>query len=52
MHTIYINLHNLKTTLIFSTEISRDYSSRHGLRMCRGGLRMGNSPPPPPTPRL
>ena len=35
MHKININLHNLKTALIFSIEISRDYSSRHGLRMCQ-----------------
>ena len=35
MHKININLHNLKTALIFSMEISRDYSSRHGLRMCQ-----------------
>ena len=27
MHKININLHNLKTALIFSIEISRDYSS-------------------------
>ena len=58
MHKININLHNLKTALIFSIEISRDYSSRHGLRMCQitsffaaprprseGG---GWNPPPPP----
>ena len=32
MHKININLHNLKIALIFSIEISRDYSSRHGLR--------------------
>ena len=30
MHKININLHNLKTALIFSMEISWDYSSRHG----------------------
>ena len=33
MHKLNINLHNLKTALIFSMEILRDYSSRHGLRM-------------------
>ena len=32
MHKININLHNFKTALIFSIEISRDCSSRHGLR--------------------
>ena len=60
MHKININLHNLKTALIFSMEISRDYSSRHGLRMCQityffvaprprseGGME---STPPPPLP--
>ena len=60
MHKISINLHYLKTALIFSMEISRDYSSRHGLRMCQftssffrrstaeiqGGVV--NPPPPPP----
>ena len=35
MHEININLHNLKTALIFSMEISRDYSSRLGLHMCQ-----------------
>ena len=35
MHKININLHNLKTALIFSMEISRDYSSRLGLHMCQ-----------------
>ena len=35
MHKININLHNMKTALIFSIKISRDYSSRHGLRMCQ-----------------
>ena len=33
MHKININLHNLKTALIFNMEISRDYLSRHGLRI-------------------
>ena len=60
MHKININLHNLKTALIFRIEISRDYSSRHGLRMCqitkkncrsaaeiRGGG--GGIHPPPPS---
>ena len=32
MHKININLHNLKTALIFSMAISRDSSSWHGLR--------------------
>ena len=31
MHKFSINLHNLKTALIFSMEISRDYLSRLGL---------------------
>ena len=35
MHKININLHNLKTALIFSMEISRDSSPRHGLRTCQ-----------------
>ena len=35
MHKININLHNLKTALIFSMEISQDYSSRLGLHMCQ-----------------
>ena len=35
MHKININLHNLKTALIFSMEILRDYLSRLGLRMCQ-----------------
>ena len=35
MHKININLNNLKTTLIFCMEISRDYSSQDGLRMCQ-----------------
>ena len=35
MHKININLHNLKTALIFSMKISQDYLSRHGLRMCQ-----------------
>ena len=59
MHKININLHNLKTALIFSMEISRDSSSRHGLRTCQitiffvaprprseGGGEI--NPPPPP----
>ena len=33
MHKININLHNLKTALIFSMEILWDYSSWHGLRI-------------------
>ena len=44
MHKININLHNLKTALIFSMEISRDSSSRHGLHTCQ------ITPPPPPPP--
>ena len=56
MHKININLHNLKTALIFSIQISRDYSSRHGLRMCqiikfsplRGRDPRGGWNPPPP----
>ena len=57
MHKININLHNLKTALIFRIEISRDYLSRHGFtyvpnyiifhrsaaEIRRGGW---NSPPP------
>ena len=35
MHKININLHNLKTALIFSIEISRDYSSRYDLRSAK-----------------
>ena len=35
MHKININLHNLKTALIFSMEISRDSLSRHGLHTCQ-----------------
>ena len=35
MHKINITLHNLKTALIFSMEILRDYSSQHGLRTCQ-----------------
>ena len=35
MHTFNINLHNLKIALIFSVEISRDYSAQYGLRMCQ-----------------
>ena len=64
MHTNNINLHNLKTTLIFCIEISRDYTSRHGLRIhvpnyiifrrsaaeIRGG-GCGIHPPPPPAVR-
>ena len=59
MHKININLHNLKTALIFSMEISRDYSSQHGLRMCQitsffGAPRprsegWGGGIPPPPS---
>ena len=56
MHKININLHNLKTALIFSIEISR-YSSRHGLRTCvpnygrdprggGGGVVESTAPPP------
>ena len=60
MHKININLHNLKTALIFSMEISRDSSSRHGLRTCQitkkfvaprprsEGGGSGINPPPPP----
>ena len=58
MHKININLHNLKTALIFSIEISRDYSSRYGLRMCQitkffaapRPRSEGGGGPPPPTP--
>ena len=59
MPIININLHNLKTALIFSMEISRDYSSRHGLYVCAklhkfrrsaAEIRRGVDPPPPPPP--
>ena len=64
MHKININLHNLITALIFSMEILRDSSSRHGLRTCQitkmfvaprprseGGVE--STPPPlrPPRPQ-
>ena len=45
MHKININLHNLKTALIFSMEISRDSSSRHGLRTCQITKNFVNPPP-------
>ena len=62
MHKININLHNLKTALIFSMKILRDTSSRHGLRTCQittffvaprlrsegGGGGINPLPPPPP----
>ena len=63
---MHINLHYLKIALIFSMEISRDYSSRHGVRMCRityffgaprprserggGGVGGGGGIHPPPPP--
>ena len=53
MHKININLPNLKTALIFSMEISRDSSSRHGLRTCQITkifvAPRPRSPPPPVT---
>ena len=60
MHKILINLHNLKIALICSMEISRDYSSRHGLlganyiifrrstAEIRGGGGESTTTPPPP----
>ena len=60
MHKININLHNLKTALFFSMEISRDSSSRHGLRTCqittkklslRGQDPRGSGIHPPPAVR-
>ena len=57
MHKININLHNLKTALIFSMEISRDYSPnyiifRRSAAEIRGGGGGWNPPPPPPPPAL
>ena len=63
MHKIYINVHNLKTPLIFSIEISRDYSSRPWFtyvpnyiifRRSTAEIRRGGGwyPPPPPPPAV